>query len=254
MSTPLLVIAWLILSLALALSWRTARSAWQARSAPEGLMSAFFFGGGIVGYGTLLSRQTFGLSPEMAPLLLRISDVGFLTAPVAVAFFTWLVFRRDANWARTLAWALCLANVTILLVRIWLGVEVRGQLASQSTLGVGLYWLSAGVRAIGFGWACFEASSYWGKARLQVGLGLLDPLVGNRFLLWSCWSGITTVMLVLRVISPMLTDFSVEPPAAPSWLVIAQIVTGLASALTIWLTFAPPGFYRKMIRGTAGTS
>ena len=31
MSTSLLVIAWLILALVLALSWRTARSAWQAR-------------------------------------------------------------------------------------------------------------------------------------------------------------------------------------------------------------------------------
>lgn len=254
MPTPLLVITWLILALVLALSWRTARSAWQARSAAEGLMSAYFFGGGIIGYGTLLSRQTFGLPPELAPLLLRVSDVGFLAPPVAAALFTWLVFRRDAGWARTLAWSLCLANVALLLARIWLGVELRGQFASQSTLGMGLYWLSAGIRAIGFGWACFEASSYWGKARLQVGLGLLDPLVGNRFLLWACWSGVTTVMLVLRVISPLVTDYSVEPPSTPIWLVIAQIVAGLGSALAIWLTFAPPGFYRRMIRDRASVS
>jgi hypothetical protein len=254
MSTPLLVITWLVLALVLALSWRTARSAWQARSAAEGLMSAFFFGGGIIGYGTLLSRQTFGLPPELAPLLLRISDIGFIAPPVSVAFFTWLVFRRNTGWARTLAWSLGLANVALLLARISLGLELRGEFASQSTLGVGLYWLSAGIRAAGFGWACFEASTYWGKARLQVGLGLLDPLVGNRFLLWACWSGITTVMLALRVISPMVTDFSADPPVTPTWLAISQIVAGLASALAIWLTFAPPGFYRRMIHDRAGVS
>jgi hypothetical protein len=58
-------------------------------------------------------------------------------------------------------------------------------------------------------------------------------------------------MLVLRVATPFLTDYSVEPPESPTWLVVAQLVTGLSCALAVWLTFAPPGFYSRMIRGSA---
>ena len=74
---------------------------------------------------------------------------------------------------------------------------------------------------------------------------MLDGLLANRFLLWAIWSAATTGMLVLRVISPFVSDMRADPPVNPTWLIVAQLLVGVITAASVWLTFAPPAFYRR---------
>lgn len=247
MSSPLLAFAWCAIAFGLLLSFRTARSAWRAGSVAEGLISVFFFGGAM-GYALLLMRRTLGLSAEGFAPVLQVAELGFLLPPVTVTLFTWLVFRPETSWARSLAIALSTVAVTIHLARVWLGSSIGPEALFETNTGIALFWLAAATRAVCFGWACAEASAYYGKVRKQVTLGILDPLVANRFLLWACWSGITTVMLGLRIATPFLTNTQVDPPMPPTWLIVAQLVAGVSCALVVWLTFAPPRFYRRLVR------
>jgi hypothetical protein len=82
---------------------------------------------------------------------------------------------------------------------------------------------------------------------------MLDGLLANRFLLWACWSGTATLMLVLRVISPFVSDMRAEPPVQPTWLIVAQMGIGLISITSVWLTFAPPAFYRRRFQTTSAS-
>jgi hypothetical protein len=57
-------------------------------------------------------------------------------------------------------------------------------------------------------------------------------------------------MLVLRAVSQAIVDPTVTQ-SSPLWLSLAQMGAGLACGTTVWLTFAAPSFYKKMIGGGA---
>jgi hypothetical protein len=250
MPLSLLVLLWCLLGLAMLLALRLARSAQRARSLPEALMALFFFGGAGLGYGTLLLRPTLGMSLESFEPLWLVAETGLVVPPITVAVFTWRVFRAEVAWARRLAIGLVFAAIAVHVLACWLAVTSGGRTAALATHpGAFLYWSGIGIRAAAFSWACAEASSYYAAARRRARLGLADPLVVNRFLLWACWSGLAAVLLLLRVIGPFVVNTQVQPPGFPTWLIVLQAAAGLVCVSTVWLTFAPPAFYRRRLIG-----
>ena len=163
---------------------------------------------------------------------------------LALYVFTWRVFRPDARWA-----ALLFAGGSAL--GLWAGAAM----AAISFYAVGEpptltgHWiaLSALSYAICFGWAALESLLYHRRLVLRLRLGLADPLLVNRFLLWggACSFGFA-IDVALIVMALGGADFN------HSQLIRLLVsASGLANAIAWFLGFTPPAWYARWARGGA---
>jgi hypothetical protein len=101
------------------------------------------------------------------------------------------------------------------------------------------------ARVTGPIWLMIEGIQYHRMMRKRVRLGLADPLVANRFLLWAIAGGFSIVIL-----STSLPPIFLDPV---EWALLLQFdlllfgVGGVGAAAFYWLTFFPPGTYRRWI-------
>jgi hypothetical protein len=101
----------------------------------------------------------------------------------------------------------------------------------------------------------FESFRYWLQLRRRQRLGLADPVVTDRFLLWSIWAACATLNLVADLASRSLYWLffgTVEPVAehlaalvVPT--IIVTMVLGVVSAVTLFLTFFPTPAYQRWV-------
>jgi hypothetical protein len=99
--------------------------------------------------------------------------------------------------------------------------------------------------AIGFGWAGTEALVYWSKLRRRQAIGLADPVVTNRFLLWgSCCAA--TSPIAFWVFTLALQGRGLGSGYAPAEF--ATSLGGVVNGIVWMLTFVPPDAYKRAIR------
>jgi hypothetical protein len=215
----------------------------RSRSLPE-----LAVGGALVSFAGV--TQTFSiarvaLEAQMsAPLAIALqlgATLGSSLSLLGLYVFTWRVFRPDSRWA-----ALLFAGGSAL--GLWAGAAM----AAISFYAVGVppvltgRWiaLSAASYAICFGWAAVESLLYHHRLRLRLRLGLADPLLVNRFLLWGgacCFGFAIDVVLIVQAASGV--DFNHAP--LPRLLVSAS---GLVNAIAWFLGFTPPAWYVRWTR------
>jgi ethanolamine transporter EutH len=94
----------------------------------------------------------------------------------------------------------------------------------------------------------------------RVGLGLADPIVSNRFGLWSIWMGGLTLMLGIVLVLRLLGLFFGLEPSMMS-IILPQVLpllrlllasVALVAGTAVWLTFFPPRFYARRLQRSAG--
>jgi len=213
---------------------------------PERLLGLGLAATGGVGYGLLiivsLARQANGGAPSdlMTGLGLvgkAVHDLGVL----AMLGFILSVFRPGERWARALASAMAV----VLLVG-YVGNAVTGGFSESRAQG---FWYWLGFTAIGTYpmWAAAEAFRYHGLMRKRRALGLADPIVVNRFLMWGVAS-LFSVAAIWTISLPAMLGLSLEEQLriAP----LAMSITGLwgiGAISSYWLTFFPPAWYRARI-------
>jgi hypothetical protein len=86
--------------------------------------------------------------------------------------------------------------------------------------------------------------------RRRLRLGLADPLVANRFLLWGGGSVCRFVMLVLGAATPTLLLQHISPeiwPTVVSITLILVAIAGLGVSVSYWLVFFPTRAYARLI-------
>ena len=156
--------------------------------------------------------------------------------------FNWRVYHPHGAVARGIAIA---AAAALLGTFVWLGVGhafvAPGPLAPSS--------LSRSALQIGcLLWGAGESFAYWTKMRRRVRLGLADPVVCNRFLMWAIgafaagWG--TAVGLIAQIVTGAAT-------LDGGWVMVSSSIHGLIAAIAIALAFIPPGFYLRFIRTRA---
>jgi len=96
-------------------------------------------------------------------------------------------------------------------------------------------------RLILYGWATYESLRQYALARRRVRIGLTEPLVANRFLLW----GIGTSAALGIWLHAFWSELLRRPDPTETYLVITAL--GSACALAIWLAFFPPRAYRAWL-------
>ena len=107
-----------------------------------------------------------------------------------------------------------------------------------------LFWYDffAVARSAAIAWGATESILYYRKSLKRTRLGITDPVVTNRFLLW----GIGLASMTMLMASTLLASAAGIDPAESRW-VLLESLAGLVGACTLWLTFFPNQSYRAFV-------
>jgi hypothetical protein len=164
--------------------------------------------------------------------------------------FVWRVFQPDSAAARRFALG-GLAALVLTLGLLLASGGARGE--SHPTVA-----LAAVARAVVLPWACFQSLRYYRMMRRRLVLGLAEPVVTNRFLLWALWTGAFSTMTLFVVIARAL-GLALGPDPEHTLLFALlpffqalTIGTVLVALPCIWFSFFPPQPYVAWVRGGIG--
>jgi hypothetical protein len=168
--------------------------------------------------------------------------VAIFIGSAAQCLFIWHVFRRQAAWARPLVYA----AITLLATAYTFDILENG-LTSRGYSGS---WFRIGMflRLLVMVWNSVESLLYWGRMRRRLLLGLADPVVTNRFLLWGVSSA--AAFFGSGLIFVFVTVTGMNPNQVPSLSLIVSF-HGLVAAIAMWFAFLPPAFYVRWIENRA---
>lgn len=246
----------LIFALLFAPAMRLLLSAYRTRSTPEIWAGIFFLGTSIGLPLRVLGHSLMVREASLADDLNTVGHMFFAAATCAMAVFTWRVFRAGETWARILAlFTICVIPATTAVVLM------TGNASAEQSIAIAI---ANAARLIPLLWAFVEASRYWRAMTRRTQIGLADPIVTNRFLLWSIWTAALAILpvatLLLRVFKMLALEFAhgVDVPSADSQIVVVLIrvvflVTAPVGALALCLSFFPPARYLAFIRRNAAT-
>jgi len=160
--------------------------------------------------------------------------------------FTLTAFRLRTPWA----WALTVIAILLLAVASFgqIGALATADPAESSAAVIfGWSRLLTCVCSICYAWLGAEGLIEWSKAKRRVALGLTDPIVANRFLMWGLFGVSTTCLnVVLLAISMIWVEGS---RSLAGQVCLAGF--GTVSSITAALAFFPPQAYQSRIRARA---
>jgi hypothetical protein len=237
---------------------RAARGGWPT---PELSLAIYFLVSAFLGtppqvvvYGGM-GDPRLAVPDPLARGLLAFAVLAMAIGACAAYVFTWKTFQPDRTWARALVVAGCAC------VTLGYAIEaVREGFAPVMFAGPG-HWIGWAGRTAAVLGIAFESFRYWRKLRRRLRLGLADPVVTNRFLLWAVWAACATLTYVADLASrtlywlifgtilpvPEYLDVMVAPTIA------VTMVLGAVSAMMLFLTFFPTPAYLRWVeaRGAA---
>jgi hypothetical protein len=224
------------------LSLRLFRLAWRTWRAPELLVGIYFL---LVPVAISLAIRVDRFAPADAAVVRATSNALFTLGGAALLLFSWSVFRPGEAWARWLAW-----GGTLGLAALW----AAGFPAGAYRMEAASFFLLMPVFA-SYLWVFLESFRYYRLLRRRHALGLADPVLANRFLLFAIWTGgvyAITLLSVAGAIAQLLAG-SFHDGGGLGDPVILGITRVLAVpiAVSIWLTFLAPARYHAWLRRRA---
>ena len=219
---------------------RLLRLSSRTGEAPERLLGAMFL---VVCISLVLYDVPIILNNESIWTAFNFAGrVTYLPAPVLLAVFTRRVFRPEGAWGAWMAYGCASLMAAGVGGSVWTG-DLEGFSVSSPW-----FWAEWIGYTIPYVWAGAEAVAHHRRARRRLRLGLCDPLVCNRYLLWGLF-GAAQVLVSLAVI-PSYSEYEQGGAFTATWdaLISAGEIFSLA---LIWLIFFSPAFYRRWINGNA---
>jgi hypothetical protein len=213
----------------------------RSRGLPELLIGLAYATAPGIGYPLVVVGR---MLPERSEQLLTV----WLGQPLIVfgcscfLFFNAKVFRPGVAWATL---ASTLGSIVLAIggaVAIWgyTSTDDAALATARSSLGTGAMLVVLGAA---YAWTAFEGIRYRGMMRRRQAIGLADPMVANRFLLWGfaglvsmTWNAISAIYLLAGA------NIGVHPVP-----VISTSVGGLVCTVLQVLIFMPPAWYARWI-------
>lgn len=232
-----------------ALSFRLFRTALRSAGA-EGWLAVFFLTAAIAMPARVFLARSSALDPELR-IVGALAVHGLLAMGLcAFTVFVVRVFRTD-RWGAWIAAAVLIGALMMgPLVLIFVGAHRASE--HPVALAVGL------MRSLPFLWGLVESVLYHARMRRRRALGLADPVVTNRFLLFAIWNGalfaLMAVTIGLRAWAEVATEGGIldaGDPTARSLLLgvrIAVLGLGGAAAISLWLSFFPPAAWLRRLQ------
>lgn len=218
----------------------------RTHALPELLLGGMLLLSVGVGYPAMIVADRAG--PHWSATFFAMAIFGLNAGFSLLFLFTWQVFRRSSAWAGALAAAGVLALLAIMLQQ-WITLHERGvfHIADQP-FSESLMQIVPVTTA--YLWAALESLRYYALMRRRLKLGLADPEVTNRFLLYSLMGMDATVGVMLNAVAGYL---HVEVLTNP-WILLCSSCTGLGQTVFLLLTFVPPRSYLDWVRARAAKS
>jgi hypothetical protein len=199
-----------------------------------------------IGFPTSVASGFGKPAGEVSAAFWVVSELCTQAGIVAFYLFTQQVFRPGVRWAQALVAGMA----------VWLPVGLAGaaqalaaaapEVGSVAAVHGWLLWCLAGYGGV-FVWSALESLRQHGMARRRLALGLADPLVAHRFLLFALYSLAASVMLAANVVGVLLGhDISTSLV-----VLLPSGVLGVAAAAAMYLAFLPPGWYLARVRAAA---
>jgi hypothetical protein len=212
---------------------------------PERAIAVALLSAGVCGYSLIGGVPLLpGLAPANLHLASALGDLAISVGCVACCLFTWRTFRPDQTWAA----GVFLGCTGVLAIGAVLGLA-RGSFAlpyADRPL-----WFRAGLFAqwFAFAWTSWESLRYQALLRRRLRLGLADPEVVARILMWGVGSGCASLLLAMYA-----WLWLQRPGLVPSFEEVALIaVPGIGAAVSVWLAFFPPAAWRRRFSASAAT-
>lgn len=231
-----------------------ARIAQRSHALPDRLLSTFFL---LIAIGVPPRMISVDIATRVG---LTWTNFWFTTAAnfviggglACLAAFTWQVFRPESARAKK-AFLGFVAAIAV--------VFVSGATSLEAAAGSGPVAIAFnGLGAVALLWSFVECVLYYGTMRRRRALGMADPIVTNRFLLWSLWTGAIALQAILMMslrIGLWSTGagevISGGHDPGGSWLALIGAAKGLlavvapAAVVSVWLSFSPPAAYRRWL-------
>jgi hypothetical protein len=165
-----------------------------------------------------------------------------------MVYFNYHVFRRGSEWGLTfltLACGMLTAAALYMSVSNFQGESVA---AIKQAMRPGTLLIMSTMLACFF-WAGVEAFICRGAALRQLAVGLGDPAIANRFLLWGVAS-VTCALLLLVLIGCVMTGMTILREPGP---LAAIALAGTVMSASWYLTFFAPERYLAFIRARAAS-
>jgi hypothetical protein len=220
----------------LVLGVRLLRLAAGTREIPELCIGLSFISAGVIGYVLMLMGNP--ANPKLTPDQIQLFftwGYGFISAGVACLYvFIWRTFRRNSSWGM---WLL-IAGCALTLGTSAPAVPPPGL---EPSLGPG-FWIGTAARLGAGAWGAAESLRWWWLLRRRLKLGLADPTVANRFLLWGI-SNVGTFLIFLGTSATVNTEG--ETLTLLQIALISSVT--LTVAATQWLAFFPSKTYQGWI-------
>lgn len=219
---------------------RMLRLTWRTRQFPEAAIGVHIL---VLMLGYAVEFAGIEAADALGPWATVLRGFGNLCYGVAILvylLFVWRVFRpgsRAAGWVAV--------SCSVALIAGFSGEVVTSRFDFGSDrFAAPWFWIAFVPRLVCMAWATGESLREHILARRRLRLGLSDPVVANRFLLWGLASlaefGIYGVVMV-SILRGVPADF-LNGTAA---LVVSAL--GLGAAITISLAFLPPRAYQRWL-------
>src|SRR5262245_10584832 len=226
------------------------RLLWLARSGggrPAWLCGHGFSLIAIIGFPLgVLSGQGFA---DVGDVHLPLAAVSLLANALGIGsffVFTVSVFRPGALWAHTLAGA-AIAGMAMSSIGILVAIALAPAHASSFAVSYGWAATFQWICVLCFAWMGIEGLAEWWRSRRRLALGLSDPIVSNRLLMWGLF-GVSTTLLCLVLAAVQMSG---QPTATSAVAQLAQALFGVVSSVAATLAFFPPRAYLALLRRPA---
>ncbi len=213
----------------------------RTRQLPELYFGLSFVSLGVIGYPLSIVARKAAMAgapvPGLLPAALIFQDIAAITMFLA----TWQTFRPRARWPLA---------VTGLGVLGFAGSLLGDSIASGSwLLRDGGFWYEVGfwTRAGAYVWAAIESGRYAANMRLRLQLELADPVIVDRFDLWT----ISTTAISFAFAFFYMGRLWADNVATSVPVLAATSICGLVAGMTVWLAFLPPEWYVARVRRRA---
>jgi hypothetical protein len=197
---------------------------------------------GPVGFGLMVAAGSMS-APALRTTALAVASLAVSAGVLAKFVFNWRVYHADSKVVGVVVYA---AAAGLLACYVWMGFDHRFEATHPLDPGS---LVRSSLQIACLLWGAGEAFGYWLKMRRRVRLGLADPVVTNRFLMWAIGAFAAGWGTAVGTVAGIVTGQGTAPQGG--WTMVSSSLHGLVAAIAIALAFIPPAFYVRYIRARA---
>jgi len=213
----------------------------RTRELPELLLGLGVLGIGPVGFGLAMIAAAAGAADPAAPSLAGgLAALAVGGGASAKAVFNWKIYHPRSRGVGVVT----VAAIALLALAIAADAAKTG-FAPAGWMKPGWVMLRQFVQIAVLLWGAAEAFVWWQRMRRRVRIGIGDPLVASRFLLWGIGAGMAGLGSAVGMAVGLATG---RPMNELPLLTLVLSLFGMVSAVALWLAFAAPERFRVWIR------